>query len=149
MSLLEKFRDLVESSAASVAYWRDVAITDFSRDLQARIAARKVTHADLANLMGVSRPHVTKLLSGGNYTLDTMVRLSMALGGVLRVHIADADSITHWIDGLRSEVPAAQQAMVTGAEVNHFEKQWLSSKRERPSLLSNSSTPNENIPLIA
>jgi len=103
MSLRDRFSRLIQDSQQTVEYWRDVAVTDFTRDLHDRMQRMGVTHAELARRMGTSRPYVTKLLDGGNFTLETMVKLSMALGGVVRVHIADSDAVTHWKDVLDSE----------------------------------------------
>lgn len=93
MSLREKFAHLVETAQSSTAYWRDIAITDFVRDLHARMTRMNVSHAELAARMGTSRPYVTKLLNGGNFTLETMVKLATALDGVVRVHIEDRDTV--------------------------------------------------------
>lgn len=99
MSLREKFAQLLEASQTSTAYWRDIAIEDFTRDLHVRVQRKGISHADLASRMGTSRPYVTRLLSGGNFTLETMVKLAMALDGVIRVHIADREAVTtHWKD---------------------------------------------------
>ena len=103
MSLRDRFSRLIQDSQQTVEYWRDVAVTDFTRDLHDRMQRMGVTHAELARRMGTSRPYVTKLLDGGNFTLETMVKLSMALGAVVRVHIADSDAVTHWKDVLDSE----------------------------------------------
>ena len=99
MSLRDKFALLIEAAETSVEYWRDIAITDFTRDLHARLQRKGLSHADVAVRMGTSRPYVTRLLNGGNFTLETMVKLAMALDGVIRVHIADRDAVTtHWKD---------------------------------------------------
>lgn len=109
MSLREKFANLVESAQGTVGYWRDVAITDFTRDLHDRMGRMNMTHAELAKRMGTSRPYVTKLLDGSNFTLETMVKLATALGGVVRVHIADRDALTRWKDeSLSEESPTAR-----------------------------------------
>jgi hypothetical protein len=110
MNLRKKFAALLERAEESVEYWRDVAITDFTRDLHARMVRMGVVrHEELAQRMGTSRPYITKLLDGGNFTLYTMVKVAMALGGVLRVHIADRDAATHWVD---SYEPAASFVQV-------------------------------------
>ena len=93
MSLREKFANLITAAQTSVAYWRDIAMSDFTRDLHARMERTGITHAELASRMGTSRPHVTKLLSGGNFTLETMVKLAMALDGVVRIQIQDRDAM--------------------------------------------------------
>ena len=103
MSLVEKFAHAIEEAQESVDYWKDVSITDFTRDLHHRMRLLNMTHADLARRMGTSRPYVTKLLEGGNFTLETMVKVAMALDGVIRVHLADRDSHTRWFDEYAGE----------------------------------------------
>jgi plasmid maintenance system antidote protein VapI len=98
VSLREKFAALLERAEDSIEYWRDVAITDFARDLHMLMQRRKINHTELADRIGTSRPYITRILGGGNFTLETMVRLSMALGGVVRIHIADRGTVTSWKD---------------------------------------------------
>ena len=86
-SLSERFAELLRRAETSEDYWLDIAITDFSRDLHARMEELDVKHKDLAERMGTSRPYITKLLSGGNFTLHTMVKLAMALDAVVRVRL--------------------------------------------------------------
>jgi plasmid maintenance system antidote protein VapI len=111
MSLRDKFANLIEEAQDTVPYWRDIASTDFTRDLHERMRRMGITHAELARRMGTSRPYVTKLLEGSNFTLETMVKLAMALDGVLRVHIADRDALTHWKDERTSEDTDASETL--------------------------------------
>jgi transcriptional regulator with XRE-family HTH domain len=87
VTLAEKLAQAIESAESDPAYWKDIATTDFTNDLHARMQALNISQGDLARRMGTSRPYITKLLSGGNFTLQTMVRLAMALDAVVRVHI--------------------------------------------------------------
>ncbi len=49
--------------------------------------------------MGTSRAYVTKLMRGNvNFTLTTMVKLAMAVGGAVHVHISDQRAVTRWRD---------------------------------------------------
>jgi len=93
MTLAERFSVLLEQAQASMAYWRDIAVTDFSRELQAKIKKQGgLSHAYIAQRMGTSRPYVTKLLNGGgNFTLETMVKLAMAVGSVVRIRLEDRE----------------------------------------------------------
>ena len=86
-SLTETFAGLLSRAETSEDYWLDIAVSDFASDLHARMQRLKVTHKELADRMGTSRPYVTKLLGGGNFTLFTMVKLAMALDAVVRVRI--------------------------------------------------------------
>jgi predicted transcriptional regulator len=65
----------------------DLAVTDFTHDLHERMRQLGISQGELARRMGTSRPYVTKLLSGGNFTLQTMVKLAMAIDAVVRVRL--------------------------------------------------------------
>lgn len=84
---LQRYRDLVKETESSVEYWTDVAVNDFARELQALMKRRNVSNAELARRLGVERQYISKLLGGANVTLQTMVKLSMALDGVVRVRL--------------------------------------------------------------
>jgi transcriptional regulator with XRE-family HTH domain len=87
MTSAEKLAKALEQAERSVEYWRDIAVTDFTRDLHARMNELGVSQGELARRMGTSRPYVTKLLDGGNFTLQTMVKLAMALDAVVRIRL--------------------------------------------------------------
>lgn len=87
MSLADKLANSLEQAERDPDYWRDIAVTDFTRELHARMQELGISQGELARRMGTSRPNVTKLLSGSNFTLQTMVRLAMALDSVVRVEL--------------------------------------------------------------
>ena len=87
MTPAERLAKALASAEESVDYWRDIAVTDFTRDLHARMKSLKISQGELARRMGTSRPYVTKLLEGGNFTLQTMVKLAMALDAVVRLRL--------------------------------------------------------------
>ena len=87
MTSAEKLAEALALAESSVDYWRDIAVTDFTRELHARMESLKVSQGELARRMGTSRPYVTKLLEGSNFTLQTMVKLAMALEAVVRLRL--------------------------------------------------------------
>jgi transcriptional regulator with XRE-family HTH domain len=87
MTLAEQLAKALESAEGDVDYWKDIAITDFTRELHARMGELGITQGELARRMGTSRPYITKLLAGSNFTLETMVKLAMALDAVVRVRL--------------------------------------------------------------
>jgi transcriptional regulator with XRE-family HTH domain len=87
MTLAEKLAKALDRAEHEPDYWRDIAITDFTRDLHARMQALHISQGELARRMGTSRPYVTKLLAGSNFTLQTMVKIAMALDAVVRVRL--------------------------------------------------------------
>ncbi|HYO14569.1 MAG TPA: helix-turn-helix transcriptional regulator [Thermoanaerobaculia bacterium] len=87
MNPAEKLANALGEAEESVEYWLDIAVTDFTRDLHARMDELGVSQGELARRMGTSRPYVTKLLEGGNFTLQTMVKLAMALDAFVRIRL--------------------------------------------------------------
>ncbi|HEX4962471.1 MAG TPA: helix-turn-helix domain-containing protein [Thermoanaerobaculia bacterium] len=102
----ERYRQMFKEAEASVDYWLAGPVTDFTDELCQRMKARGMTRADLARQIGSSRAYVTRLLSGStNFTLTTMVKLAMAVGGAVHVHISDQQAVTRWQDAVRGEKP--------------------------------------------
>jgi len=102
MENMAAYRQMFEEAETSVDYWLAGPVTDFTEDLCRLMKEKKISRAELARRIGSSRPYVTKLLSGSaNFTLTTMVKLAMAVGGALRVHISDRQAVTHWHDEVR------------------------------------------------
>lgn len=96
-----KYSRFASRARRSVAYWTRVAMRDFTSELLARIGS--TPRAKFAEVAGVSPAYVTKVLSGSeNFTIETMTKLALAVGGKVRVHIADIDADTRWLDSQTS-----------------------------------------------
>ncbi len=101
---LERYRRFFEEAKASPDYWHEFAVIQFTEELSRLMEEKKVSRAELARRIGTSRAYITKLLGGdANFTLMTMVKLAMALGGAVYVHIADQRAYARWQD----EMPGA------------------------------------------
>jgi len=95
----EGYRQFFAEMKASPGYWKEGAIHEFIHELDGRMRAQGVTRAELARRLGTSKAYVTKVLGGhANFTLETMSRIAFALGGRVRVHIADLHTVTEWRD---------------------------------------------------
>ena len=111
---LERYREFFDDARNSAEYWADVAVSEFTRDLLARMRQKSVSRAELARRMGTSRAYITKLLGGNaNFTIATMVRLAMALDGALHVHLSDARATTRWVDEMPTGRSVEADAMTT------------------------------------
>ena len=78
------FKDVV----ATHEYRVELAKLDFALEVHAWMQREGVNSAQLADLLGVSRPMVSKLLKGdANVTVETMVKVAEALGGALFLKI--------------------------------------------------------------
>src|SRR4051812_1624189 len=75
-----------------------VAILEFLQSLQTVRAARGVvSNKELAELVGVSPPTLSRWLNGNeNLTISTMCRLATALGAAVHVHVADNTEKGRW-----------------------------------------------------
>jgi transcriptional regulator with XRE-family HTH domain len=87
MTTAARLTRAIETAESNADYWQDIAVTDFTNDLHRRMQRLRISQGELARRMGTSRPYVTKLLAGGNFTLHTMVRLAMALDSVVRLRL--------------------------------------------------------------
>jgi plasmid maintenance system antidote protein VapI len=106
MESLKRYRQMFEEAEASVDYWLAGPVTDFTEDLCRLMNEKDISRAELARRMGTSRAYITKLLGGNaNFTLTTMVKLAMAVGGAVHVHISDQKAVTRWHDEVRRRKP--------------------------------------------
>lgn len=135
MSLAEKLAKAIRDAEDDSGYWIDIAVTDFTRDLHERMRAFDISQGELARRMGTSRPYITKLLSGGNFTLQTMVKLAMALDAVVRVRIegneardvqrrAAAEASGGTVVDLTRHREERVSAVTTGSDSNTLPLKW-------------------------
>ena len=72
-------------------YWLESAKLAFTEEVVKLMDKRKITRRDLASRIGRTPAYITKILRGNNnFTLETMVTLSRALGMSLSLHLEPA-----------------------------------------------------------
>jgi len=126
MENLKRYQQMFEEAEASVDYWLAGPVTDFTEDLCRLMEERDISRAELARRMGTSRAYVTKLMRGNvNFTLTTMVKLAMAVGGAVHVHISDQRAVTRW----RDEEPGRKKKSGPSAKVKRTPAQTQSEGR--------------------
>ncbi len=85
---LDRYWKMFEEAEQSVDYWAEGSIVEFTEALWARMEEEKVSRAELARRLGTSKAYVTKVLGGNaNFTLYSLAKLALALGGKVRVSI--------------------------------------------------------------
>jgi len=89
---LQRYRELMLKAEAGADYWREIAVSDFARELTHLMQARKIKNSELARRMGVQRQYITKLLNGTNATLGSMVKVALALDAVVRIRLEAKES---------------------------------------------------------
>jgi transcriptional regulator with XRE-family HTH domain len=96
-NVLDQWQGMVAEAETSIEYWMHGPVVELTEDLSRRMKEQKISRAELARRMGTSRAYITKLLSGdANFTLQTMVKLALAVNGVLHLQIADKDAVVRW-----------------------------------------------------
>jgi hypothetical protein len=113
---LQKYRRFISSARRSPAFWARVAVRDFTEALVVRLGNKP--QAALAEAAGVSPAYITKVLRGDeNLTVATMAKLALAVGGKVRIHIADLHAQTRMFDYYTSTAvsaaPGASNVQVT------------------------------------
>lgn len=94
-----KYRAFIARARKSLDYWMHAAIGDFTDDIAARMKERGVSQAALAKRLKHSDAYISKVMRGSeNLSIKTMAKLAMAVGGKVRIHIADLESQTVWRD---------------------------------------------------
>jgi transcriptional regulator with XRE-family HTH domain len=118
-----KFAKLFDQAEQSPEYWRQSAALDFAEDFFRLMEESGVSRAELARRMGTSQAYITQALrADANFTLGTMTRLAMALGHIVRIHLAPRHSVTVWRDApyfpedglLRQHFDVEQQTEIEG-----------------------------------
>ncbi|MDQ7010639.1 MAG: helix-turn-helix transcriptional regulator [Mariprofundaceae bacterium] len=93
---------------------------DFVADCVRMMEEQGVNRSELARRMGVSRAYITKLLNGNaNITLDTMVRVAMALDARVNLAMAEKNRRVRWfscVDGGRNRLMKRDGASAWGGK---------------------------------
>lgn len=84
----KNFRALPDSVRGGDEYWVERAKIEFVEGLVREMENRSITRAQLAERIGASTAYITKVLRGDtNFTIESMVKLTRALGGNLSVQV--------------------------------------------------------------
>lgn len=78
----------LEKHKGSIEYRLEETILDFTEQICEQMEKQKITRAELAGRLGVSRAFITKLLNGNpNLTLRTMMNIVSVLNSDLNIQI--------------------------------------------------------------
>lgn len=93
----DKFSELFRSIEKSPSYWMQVALLEFLQSLDALRVSKGLSNKELAHLVGVSPPTLSRWLNGNeNLTISTMCRLATALEAAVHIHVADNTQKGRW-----------------------------------------------------
>lgn len=97
--MVRNYRAFIKRARASVDYWLEVALGDFTEDLARRMDDQGVTQAELSRRLRATPAYVSRVMGGSeNLSLRTMTKLALALDAKIRIHVADLECATVWRD---------------------------------------------------
>ena len=117
-----KYKNLVDRASGSVDYWAQVAMRLFVGQIDRRMKMQNMSQALLAERLDSTPAYVTKVMRGDvNFTLETMTKLALAVGGKLQVAVVDRDANpavrTEWHREIGRPVAAAAQTRLIELDV--------------------------------
>ncbi|HEU4652877.1 MAG TPA: helix-turn-helix transcriptional regulator [Steroidobacteraceae bacterium] len=87
---MSKYKRMLRTIVGSVDYWSQAAMRHFVMEIDTRMKAADISRAALAEKMGTTPAYVTKVMRGDvNFTLETMTKIAMAVGGKLQIRVID------------------------------------------------------------
>ncbi len=111
----DTFDQLLRSAEKSPSYWMQVALLEFLQSLEAMRISKGISNKELAELVGVSPPTISRWLNGSeNLTISTMCRLATALGAAVHIHVADSTKKGRWKEepGKASHEPSSVETRI-------------------------------------
>ena len=114
---------LFDEAKKSDAYWGEKALLEFVEDVIGRMEQLDMSRSELASKIDVSPAYITKILRGTtNFTLQSMVRISRAVGCELRTHLQPEGMQSQWFDVLIHRPVKA--GLRTSYELNDLKSQY-------------------------
>ena len=81
---MKSYEELYKEAQKDPAYWTAKVTHSFAISLNNMMVEKNITKTELAKKIGVSKAYITKVLRGeANFTVETMVKFSMALDCVI------------------------------------------------------------------
>lgn len=112
----DKYDQWLAESAESAEYEVAEIAQDFAVGLDEALIDADMTRSALAEQVGCSPSYITKVLRGdANFTIETMVKLTRAVGYKVHLHMARRDHHVAWrevIHGVGASKPNMEPAVV-------------------------------------
>ena len=101
---IKSFKEMLANAKQRDNYWVEKAKLQFSLELNRFFFQSGMSQKTLAEKLNTSPAYITKIFRGdANFTIETMVKLTRAVDGELKIHIAPKQACTHWFDVLKSQ----------------------------------------------
>ena len=93
------FAELFAEAQKSLTYHVEGAVLEFTDDMLAQMEAEGISRSELARRMGTSPAYITKILRGStNFTLESMVKVAMALNCKFHCGLEREQEAVKWFD---------------------------------------------------
>ncbi|MFZ5510783.1 MAG: helix-turn-helix domain-containing protein [Pseudomonadota bacterium] len=123
----KSLRKYITEAKQRDSYWVEHAKLDFSFALERQRRRTGMSYKTLAEKLGTSPAYVSKVFRGdANFTIETMVKLTRAVGGQLHLHIAQPDITVRWFEAIQGgRIPQRQEQEQHG-------QAWARHMKEKP-----------------
>ncbi len=134
--MLKSFKERIAELRKTRSFCLEQAKLEFVGGITRLMNAKGINNAMLADRMETSPAYVTKALRGdANFTIESMVKITHALGGRIHIHVADSEANVRWLEHFNCP-PQAQQASQAPArpkeriEISNFLDEMRNEARE-------------------
>lgn len=95
------FKDRINALKKTRDYCLEEAKLEFVAGLNRLMRRRGITNSKLAEELETSNAYITKVMRGDtNFTIESMVKITHALGGKIHIHVAESDANVRWLEHL-------------------------------------------------
>lgn len=121
MKAKDWFKKKLDSFKDDFEFRLESLILDVTENISKGMIDKNINRSELAGLLKVSPPAVTKILNGNsNFTLKTLLTLSEALDLDLSVEFKEKRTVAAGITATDVEYKTAQGFVVRGRPLRHF-----------------------------
>lgn len=123
--MLRSFKDRINELKKTRSYCLEQAKLEFVGGITRLMNTKGINNSALAERLDSSPAYVTKALRGdANFTIESMVKITHAVGGRIHIHVADAEANVRWLE--HYSCPSSEQ-QVSPASARREERVDLSS----------------------
>lgn len=134
--MLKSFKERIAELRKTRSFCQEQAKLEFVGGITRLMNVRGINNAALAERMDTSPAYITKALRGdANFTIDSMVKITHALGGRIHIHVADSEASVRWLEHFNC-ITAADEPRPAAARakervgVSHFLVEMKDEARE-------------------
>lgn len=92
-------KDRLKKIRKTHAYRLEKAKLEFVRGVTRVMRHKGISNAELARRMKTSPSYITKVMRGDeNFTMESLVKITDAVGGTLHIHVADSCAEVRWLE---------------------------------------------------